>query len=160
MNDSGPAVNELRGGEMSFLEHLDEVRRRLVNSVIFITLAFVACWFLSGFIYDFLSKPVNRALSNAQNRVVPVKGLTGDEKVLPLSNLTEGATGRFVFDQATKFGTTIVSPGTSVLATVTTDADGKPGLFTAEPIFTTNAVVPKGIRLPVELIANAEQART
>ena len=54
MNDFGPAANELRGGEMSFLDHLDELRKRLVNSIGFIVLAFGVCWFLSGYIYNFL----------------------------------------------------------------------------------------------------------
>ena len=36
---------------MSFLEHLDELRKRLVNSVIIIIVAFIVCWFFSGYIY-------------------------------------------------------------------------------------------------------------
>jgi len=160
MNDTGPTAPELRGGEMSFLEHLDELRRRLVNSVIFITLAFTACWFLSEPIYNFLSVPIRRALSEAQRLEVPVNGITGDEKVVPLSNLNEGDQGRFVFDQATKFGNTVVAPGTSIQVTVGRDADGNLHLFTAEPIFTTNAVVSKGVRLPVALTAEAIQAQT
>ena len=32
---------------MSFLEHLDEFRKRLVRSVIVIVIAFVLCWFVS-----------------------------------------------------------------------------------------------------------------
>jgi Sec-independent protein secretion pathway component TatC len=35
------------GGQMSFLEHLDELRRRLIRSLIFVFLAAVGCWFLS-----------------------------------------------------------------------------------------------------------------
>ena len=150
---------ELRGGEMSFLEHLDELRRRLVNSVLFVVVAFVVCWFLSGYIYNFLSIPIQRALAEAQLRVIPVEGLTGNEKVVPLSTLATGDTGRFVFDGTVKFGNTVIDPGTSVLATVAVDANGKSGLFTAEPIYTTNAVIEKGVRLPVDLSANAVQAK-
>ena len=38
---------EARGAQMSFLEHLDELRKRLVNSVIIVTLAFVVCFYFS-----------------------------------------------------------------------------------------------------------------
>ncbi|MCA1639669.1 MAG: twin-arginine translocase subunit TatC, partial [Acidobacteria bacterium] len=59
-------------------------------------------------------------------------------------------TGRFVFDRATKISVSVVSPGTSVQAKVTKDAEGKLGLFTDEPIFTSNAIISKGIRLPID----------
>lgn len=141
------------GGQMSFLEHLDEFRRRLVNSVVVLLLAFALCWFVSDKIYDFLSVPIRRALSEAERREIPVKGLTGGEKVLSLDNLQQGETGRYVFDRATKLGITIVSPGTSVLAIVEKDAEGNVGLFTDESIITSNAIIPKGIRLPVDFNA-------
>jgi len=105
-------------GQMSFLEHLDELRKRLVNSVVFVVVAFMACWFISQDIYNFLSVPIRRALSEASRREVPVEGLTGDEKVLPLTDLKEGDSGRYIFDQSTKIGTSVVAPGTSVLAVV------------------------------------------
>ncbi len=141
------------GGQMSFLEHLDEFRRRLVNSVIVLVIAFSLCWFVSNKIYDFLSVPIRRALSEAERREIPVKGLTGDEKVLSLDNLQKGETGRYVFDRATKLGITVVSPGTSVLAIVENDTEGNVGLFTNESIITSNAIIPKGIRLPVDFKA-------
>lgn len=137
------------GSEMSFMEHLDELRRRLINSIIIIVIAFVFCWFVSDQIYNFLSVPVRKAMSEANRREVPVEGMTGDEKILPLNSVAEGDTGRYVFDKDTTFGAGIVSSGTSVLAKVEKDAHGKIGLFTAEPIFSNNAVIPKGIRLPV-----------
>lgn len=144
------------GGQMSFLEHLDELRRRLVNSVIIVVIAFVFCWFVSDEIYDFLSVPIRQALSEAERRELPLTGLTGDERILPLTALSEGESGRYVFDKATKLGNTVVSPGTSVNATVARDASGAAGLYTAEPIITSNAVIPAGVRLPAELSGTAE----
>ncbi|MDQ6786125.1 MAG: twin-arginine translocase subunit TatC [Acidobacteriota bacterium] len=135
---------------MSFLEHLDEFRKRLISSVIIVVIAFVLCWFVSDKIYNFLSIPIRQALSEANRREVPIEGKTGNEKVLPLNTLTEGDTGRYVFDRATTLGIGVVSSGTSVLAKVEKDATGKIGLFTDEPIFTSNAVIPQGIRLPVD----------
>ena len=139
------------GGQMTFLEHLDELRRRLVNSVIIIVVAFAFCWFVSDRIYDFLSVPIRQALSEAERRELPISGLTGDEKILPLTAVKEGDTGRYVFDRATKLGVSVISPGTSVQAVAASDASGNIGLFTAEPIYTNNAIIPKGVRLPIEL---------
>lgn len=144
-------VEEQLGGQMSFLDHLDEFRKRLVRSVIFIVIAFCVCWFVHDEIFSFLSVPIRQALSEAERRTIPVEGLTGDEKVLPLNNLREGDTGRYVFDQATTLGVGVVSPGTSVLGKVERDATGKIGLFSEEQIITGNAVIPRGIRLPVNL---------
>ncbi len=140
--------------QMSFLDHLDELRRRLVNSVIIVVIAFVFCFFISDKIYDFLSVPIRQALSEAERRELPLeKGLTGNEKVLPVNNLKEGDTGRYVFERATKFGASVISPGASVQAIVVPDGEGILGLFTNEPIFTSNKIIPKGVRLPVDLIS-------
>jgi sec-independent protein translocase protein TatC len=139
---------EQLGKQMSFLEHLDEFRRRLVNSVIVVVIAFLLCFFVSDVIYDFLSVPIRRALSEANRREVPVEGLTGNEKVLSLNALTEGNTGRYVFDKATTLGVGVVSSGTSVSAKVERDATGKIGLFSDEPIFTNNAVIRKAFVCP------------
>src|SRR5688500_9346504 len=82
------------GGQMSFLEHLDELRSRLMRSVLFVFLAAVLCWFVSKPIYSFLAVPVERALAEAQRRQVPINGFTGNEQILPLSSLKENDLGR------------------------------------------------------------------
>lgn len=149
------------GGQMSFLEHLDEFRRRLVNSAIIVVIAFALCWFVSDKIYNFLSVPIRQAISEAERREVPINGLTGDEKILTLNNLKEGETGKYVFDRATKLGVSVLSPGTSVQSKVAIDSNGKLGLFTDEQIIVNNSVIPKGIKLPVnfeELAANEATA--
>lgn len=138
--------------QMSFLEHLDELRRRLVNSVIIIVIAFVVCFAFSDEIFRFLSVPIIRALNESQRREVPLKGLTGEEKVVPLSSLKSGDRGRYVFNASTKLGTGVVQPGTSVNAVVGTDAEGRPVLYSDEPIFTNDSVIPKGVVLPADLV--------
>lgn len=142
---------ELRGGQMSFLEHLDELRKRLVNSVIIIIIAFMVCWFFSDRIYNFLAVPIRQALSEAERRDVPLKGRSGDEKVLELSSLKDGDRGRYVFNRSTKFGDGVVEPGTSVAAIAATNSEGELGLFTDEAIFTSTSVIPAGVQLPVDL---------
>lgn len=155
MTDSTNNELDARGGQMSFLEHLDELRKRLVNSVIIVVIAFVVCFYFSDRIFDFLSVPIRRALSEAERRELPVKGLTGDERILPLSNLREGDRGLYVFDRSTRLGPSVISPGTSVEAVVGKDSEGVSGVFTAEPILTNNGVIPGGVRLPVDTTAGA-----
>ncbi len=153
MNSDEVNNEEHLGKQMSFLEHLDEFRRRLVNSVIIIVIAFLFCFYFSGEIFNFLSVPIRQALSEANRREVPIEGKTGNEKVLSINTLTEGEIVRYAFDKSTTFGGSVVSSGTSVTAKVEKDATGKIGLFTDEPIFINNAVIPKGIRLPVDFEA-------
>lgn len=135
---------------MSFLEHLDELRSRLIRSILFVFLSATVCWFLSDRIYSFLAVPVERALAEAQRRQVPINGLTGNEKVLPLNTVQENDVGRYVFPEETKFGTSVIPVGVSVMARAAKDSQGKLGLFTDEPLFAGNTIIPKGVRLPVD----------
>ena len=139
------------GGQMSFLEHLDELRRRLIRCFIFIFIAGTGSWFVSGQIYAFLAAPVERALADAQRRQVPIAGQTGTEMIGALTSLKENDAGRYVFPEETKLGTGLIPAGASVTARVFKDAEGKLALFTDEPLFAGNAVIPKGVRLPAEL---------
>ncbi|MCA1621931.1 MAG: twin-arginine translocase subunit TatC [Acidobacteria bacterium] len=143
------------GGQMSFLEHLDELRRRIIRSVAFIFVALVLCWFVSGPIYEFLAAPVRHALAEAAQRPVPLQGLTEGIQILPLSSVKEGDAGRYVFHETTKLGLSVVPAGASVAARVTRGTDGQIGVFTDEPLFTGASVIPKGVRLPVDFQARA-----
>ena len=144
------------GGQMSFLEHLDELRRRLIRSFIFIFVAGAACFYFSDRIFAFLAVPVERALADAQRRQVPIAGQTGTEMIAPVSSLKENDTGRYVFAEETKLGTSLIPAGASVMARVYKDANGKLGMFTDEPLFAGNTVIPKGVRLPTEVGTAAE----
>ena len=141
---------------MSFLEHLDELRKRLVNIVIIVVVAFVFCWFASGIIFNFLSVPILRALSEAEQRQVPVAGLTGNEKVGLVTELKEGDRVRFVFDRTSSLGSAAIPPGASVDAVVANDGNGVKSLFTAEQLIAGDDVVPAGVKLPVDLTGAAE----
>ena len=129
---------------MSFLEHLDEFRKRLVRSLLFIGVAFIFCWFVKDPIYNFLQVPVKRALNEAQRKAIPVDG---KEEILSLSGLKLGEKGRFVFERASSLKKIAIAPGTSVMAVVAKDSKGELGLFTDEIIYIGNAVVPKGVLL-------------
>ena len=144
------------GGQMSFLEHLDELRRRLIRSIIFVFVAFMVCWFVSDRIYNFLARPVRAALADAQRRQIQFAGLTGQEAITSLSALKESDTGRYVFPEATKLGQSIIPPGASVQARVARDSQGNLGLFTDEQLIAGNIVIPKGVRLPTEETAKPD----
>ena len=47
---------------MSFLEHLEELRKRIIYSLIAVTVGFFACWNYHEFIFRFVQRPVMDAL--------------------------------------------------------------------------------------------------
>jgi sec-independent protein translocase protein TatC len=138
------------GGQMSFLEHLDELRRRLMWSIVFVIVSAMACWFASGRIYNFLAVPIEKALADAQRTDVPIAGLTGKETIVPLNYLHENDVGRYVFAQETTIGTAVIPAGATVTARYTRDASGKLGLYTEEPLYVGNEIVPKGVGVLVD----------
>ncbi len=146
------------GGQMSFLAHLDELRRRLIRSVLFVFIAGMACWFVSDRIYAFLAVPVERALAEAQRQQVPINdGLTGKEQILPLTSLQENEVGRYIFPKETKIGNIVIPAGVSVQARAVKGAQGNFGLFTEEALYAGNTIIPKGVRLPVDFAASSDQ---
>ena len=147
--------NEL-GGQMSFLEHLDELRRRLVRCFVVVILATVGSWFVSEPIYNFLAAPIKQALAEAQRREVPIAGFTGTETISALYTIKENETGRFIFPAETKIGTSLIPTGSSVTARALKDSQGKLALFTDEALYAGSFVIPKGVRLPIELDASAQ----
>jgi len=54
LQDSMPA--------MSFLEHLEELRKRIIYSLIAVTVGFFACWNYHEFIFRYVQRPVMEAL--------------------------------------------------------------------------------------------------
>ena len=51
-------------GKMSFLDHLDELRRRIIVSIVSVGTTFVICWIFHEQIYDFLSIPITQHLGD------------------------------------------------------------------------------------------------
>ncbi len=153
----GKGKEDELGGQMSFLAHLDELRKRLIRSVLFVFIAGMACWFVSDRIYAFLAVPVERALAEAQRQQLPINGLTGNEKILPLASVQDNEVGRFIFPQETKMGNIVIPAGVSVLARAVRGAQGNLGFFTEESLYAGNTIIPKGVRLPVDFAASSEQ---
>ena len=53
--------SEKEGG---FISHLTELRQRLINSLIFLALLFICCYYFSEYIYGFLVDPYAKAVKN------------------------------------------------------------------------------------------------
>src|SRR5438874_5253673 len=140
------------GGQMGFLEHLDELRTRLIRSMAFVLIAAFVCWFVSGYIYSFLARPINRALAEAQQqKKVTIAGLNGQLATVPLNSLHKDDKLRFVFPELTKLGPAQIPAGASVMARVDKDSQGNLGLFMDEPVSAGNDIIPKDVKLPIDL---------
>ncbi|MDR0842264.1 MAG: twin-arginine translocase subunit TatC, partial [Acidobacteriota bacterium] len=61
-NPAEPEQEE--AGKMSFLDHLDELRKRLVRIAIYLAVGFCATFYFSTSIYNFLSAPINREIEH------------------------------------------------------------------------------------------------
>ena len=60
--ENGVAEPEEESGKMSFLEHLDELRKRIVRIVTYLGIGFIGCYYYHKPIYNFLRKPIDEAL--------------------------------------------------------------------------------------------------
>jgi sec-independent protein translocase protein TatC len=47
-------------GEMSFLEHLEELRGRIIKALIAVGASFAVCWYFSVELFEFVSRPITR----------------------------------------------------------------------------------------------------
>ena len=57
-------LDDFDGGKMSFLEHLDELRKRIIRAVIAIFVGFlIACYFIEP-VFAFIMRPLQEALPN------------------------------------------------------------------------------------------------
>ena len=50
------------GGKMSFLEHLDELRKRIIRSLLFVGAGFLICCFFIQQLFDFIMRPMQALL--------------------------------------------------------------------------------------------------
>ena len=60
--------DELESGKMPLLDHLIELRKRLLYSIVAFLILLVPCWYFSREIYDFLARPLANALAGQTGR--------------------------------------------------------------------------------------------
>jgi sec-independent protein translocase protein TatC len=130
------------GLQMSFLDHLDELRRRLVHSVIVIGIAFAVCFGLSGYMYDFLKIPIEAQVAKAKKEQ---RRLGGARPNLEL--LKEGDRFIYVFAQDEVFNNDVRIPlGLSTPAKVV-NKDGRLTAVTTETMVINKTVIPAEVEI-------------
>lgn len=110
---------------MSFLDHLDELRRRLIYSVVGIGIAFALCFAFSKQIYRFLSVPVVQQLQRAH------RAQQAESGQVKLDQLKDGEVLQYTFTQETAISGVKIPLGTTVLVKKVTK-DNKPMLVLAQ----------------------------
>ena len=96
MAEEPEEIEEHEGLQMSFLDHLDELRKRLVQSVIAITIAFAIGFGFSKQIYEFLAVPVKTEAKKAR-LARETKLLGSDTRDALTKNLKEGDVLQYTF---------------------------------------------------------------
>lgn len=59
-----PSTPEEPGGQMTFFEHLIELRKRIINSLASIVIGALAGWFVAPYFIDTMTKPMQNALKD------------------------------------------------------------------------------------------------
>jgi len=67
-DEAGEGEDELEASRMPLLEHLMELRERLLWAVVAAVIAFIGCWFVADPIYDFLTQPLLEAMDGEEGR--------------------------------------------------------------------------------------------
>jgi sec-independent protein translocase protein TatC len=132
---SGEQQEPQEGLQMSFLDHLDELRRRLIHSVIAISIAFGVCFGFSESIFNFLSVPVVQQLQKAK-RAQQAKYGQPD-----INTLKEGETAQYTFVQDTAVNGVKVPNGSTIRVKKITK-DGQPQLALELPWAIGKTIVP------------------
>lgn len=145
-------------GTMSFLDHLDELRKRLIRSALFIAIAFVICWIFSDRIYNFLQVPVRAAMLDAKRQFAPPLSGTA----IPLAELPDETPVIFTLPTEAKIGAALIAAGTAIPAKVKRDADGAVQLLTTTYfVIDDRTVIEKDTVIPPALYqwANTQMGR-
>jgi sec-independent protein translocase protein TatC len=92
-------------GQMSFLDHLEELRKRIINSLIAIGVAFGACWWLADPLFRMVSRPIMRAGVTSLVVSSPTEGFNLELKLAVMAAIFLAAP--FILGQVWLF----ISPG-------------------------------------------------
>jgi len=134
-------------GTMSFLDHLDELRKRLIRIAMFVAIAFVLCWIFSQNIYSFLEVPVRAAMIEARIGVAE----KSDGKVIQLTDVADETDALFNFSTEANIGSVLVPAGITVPVRVRRDGEGRVQLLTATPLIIGSTVIDKDTLIPQKL---------
>lgn len=129
---------------MSFLDHLDELRKRLIWSVSAIGIAFMVCFGVSGYIYNFLEVPVVREMQRAERaREESYLAQFPEQR----TGLKEGDTLQFTFAQDTAINNVKVNAGSTVPVRVISRDNHLTAVLT-QPWLLGRTIFPEGTEVP------------
>ena len=139
---------------MSFLEHLDELRRRLIQSVIAITIFFLVGWAFSARLYDILSVPVTRALAEARSAQSVSAGSA--DAAVDLSAVPTGSKFLYSFRAPVRLGAREIPMGTTVRVAVQDGAGGDRSIVLEEPLAVADYLFPAGTPIPLRAASGVD----
>src|SRR5262249_40237980 len=119
-------IDEQEGLQMSFLDHLDELRKRLIYAVLSIAVAFAVCFLFSEYIFNFLKVPVVAQLQKQRRLVQASHGRYSPDQV------KEGEQIQYTFTEETSVNGVKIPLGTTIWVKGV-QKDGKPALVLAAP---------------------------
>lgn len=134
------------GLQMSFLDHLDELRVRIIHSVVGIAICFALCFLFAKQIYDFLEVPVKQQLRKAriEEHKKNAAKLEAEKKLgAQLTELKEGEVLNYTFTQETALGGLRIQQGTTIPVKAVL-LDGHLTLVLERRWAVGNAVIPEG----------------
>jgi sec-independent protein translocase protein TatC len=137
MSEVKEEVPSEEGLQMSFLDHLDELRVRLIRSVVGITVCFVVCFLFAKPIFHFLEKPVKQQLRKARIQDQRTSG------TVDLTQVKEGEVLNYTFPEETAVGGVRIPQGTTVPVKATV-IDGRLTLALERRWAVGTSIVPEG----------------
>lgn len=138
------------GIQMSFLDHLDELRQRLIRSVISIVLAFGVCFTFSEPIYRFLSVPVIKQLQKER------RNLQASYGSINVDEIAEGELIQYTFTRETAVNGVKIPLGTTIPVRKLT-IEGQPRLVLAERWSVAKTILP--VNTPIEQIQREGESK-
>src|SRR5499426_3101083 len=92
-------------GQMSFLDHLEELRKRIINSLIAVGVALAVCWTFADALFKTVQRPINLAGVSSLVASTPTEGFNLELKLAVMAAIFLAAP--FVLGQVWLF----ISPG-------------------------------------------------
>ena len=105
--DTDPEQDEQQelSGQMSFLDHLEELRKRIIHALIAVGVAFGVCWYFATDLYRLVQRPITKAGITSLVFSTPTEGFNLDLKLAVLAAIFLAAP--FILGQVWLF----ISPG-------------------------------------------------
>jgi sec-independent protein translocase protein TatC len=135
-------------GAMSFLDHLDELRRRLMYSAAAVGLVFVICFTYSNHIYNFLGKPVREVLQKRRQAQLQ----KNNSPIQVIEQLPDSAKFTYVFNTEANLDGVTIPAGTTMPAKLEGQPGGNRTIVAADRIVVGRNVIPEGFKLSLNAI--------